>query len=99
LFEPCGLNQMYSQIYGTVPIVSRVGGLVDTVIDCDEEPDRGTGLMCDPTAPSLLDALNRALGLFADRSRYLAVQQRAMAQEFSWKVASTAYETLYRESI
>ncbi len=51
LFEPCGLNQMYSQIYGTVPIVSRVGGLMDTVTDADERPADGTGLMCAPTAP------------------------------------------------
>jgi starch synthase len=99
LFEPCGLNQMYSQIYGTVPIVSRVGGLADTVIDADEDPDRGTGVMSDPTAASLLDALTRALALFADQPRYRAVQQRAMAREFSWKVASAGYETLYRESI
>jgi len=44
LFEPCGLNQMYSQAYGTVPLASRVGGLVDTVIDADAESATGTGL-------------------------------------------------------
>lgn len=99
LFEPCGLNQMYSQIYGTLPIVSRVGGLSDTVIDADEQPSYGTGLMADPTTPSLRDALNRALELYADRPRCMEVQQRAMHREFSWKVASAGYETLYRESI
>jgi starch synthase len=99
LFEPCGLNQMYSQIYGTVPIVSRVGGLVDTVIDADDEPERGTGLMAEPTAPSLREALIRAIALFSDRSRYLEVQKRAMAGEFSWKIAAEGYETLYRESL
>ncbi len=57
LFEPCGLNQMYSQVYGTVPIVSRVGGLADTVSDADELPQTGTGLMCEPNAASLCDAL------------------------------------------
>ena len=98
-FEPCGLNQMYSQIYGTVPIVSRVGGLVDTVVDADDEPTRGTGLMAAPTAPSLRDALTRALALFSDRPRYLDVQQRGMKREFSWKIASEGYETLYRESL
>jgi len=70
LFEPCGLNQMYSQVYGTVPIVSRVGGLVDTVVDADEQPEQGTGLMCVPDAMSLRDALTRALRLFADEARY-----------------------------
>lgn len=99
LFEPCGLNQMYSQVYGTVPIVSRVGGLADTVTDADEQPSAGTGLMCDPTAPGLRGALQRAMKLFADKPRYSAVQQRGMARDFSWKIASAAYETLYAESL
>lgn len=99
LFEPCGLNQMYSQVYGTVPIVSRVGGLADTVIDADEDPANGTGLMCEPNAASLRDALQRALILFADKSRYAAVQQRAMGQDFSWKVAAAGYERLYQEAL
>ncbi|HYP17206.1 MAG TPA: glycogen synthase GlgA [Opitutus sp.] len=99
LFEPCGLNQMYSQIYGTIPIVSRVGGLADTVTDVDEQPHSGTGLMCEPIAASLRDALARALKLYADKPRYLATQQRCMARDFSWKVAAAGYETLYRESL
>ena len=99
IFEPCGLNQMYSQVYGTVPIVSRVGGLVDTVIDTDESPETGTGLMCDPDAASLRDALQRALVLFADRPRYHAVQQRGMGRDFSWKTATTCYERLYHDSL
>jgi starch synthase len=99
VFEPCGLNQMYSQVYGTVPVVSRVGGLADTVIDADEFPAAGTGLMCEPSAASLRDALQRALMLFADRPRYAAVQQRGMARDFSWKVAAAGYERLYQESL
>lgn len=99
LFEPCGLNQMYSQVYGTVPIVSRVGGLVDTVTDTDDYPETGTGLMCTPDAASLRDALERGLRLFGDRSRYLAVQQRCMERDFSWKVAAGGYEQLYQESL
>jgi starch synthase len=99
MFEPCGLNQMYSQVYGTVPIVSRVGGLADTVIDADEDPKNGTGLMCEPNAASLRDALQRAQILFADRLRYVAVQQRAMARDFSWKVAAAGYEHLYQEAL
>lgn len=99
LFEPCGLNQMYSQAYGTVPVVSRVGGLVDTVVDADEDPARGTGIMCPPTAVGLGDALKRALRLFSDRPRYSAVQRRGMARDFSWKTAVQGYERLYRESV
>jgi starch synthase len=99
VFEPCGLNQMYSQVYGTLPIVSRVGGLADTVSDADEHPATGTGLMCEPNATSLRDALERALVLFADKSRYTTVQQRAMAKDFSWKIAAAAYEKMYQESL
>jgi starch synthase len=99
LFEPCGLNQMYSQVYGTIPIVSRVGGLVDTVIDIDENPATGTGLMCEPSAPSLRDALQRALILFADKPRLSAAQQRGMAKDFSWKVAAAGYERLYQDAL
>ncbi|HEX2851744.1 MAG TPA: glycogen synthase GlgA [Opitutaceae bacterium] len=99
LFEPCGLNQMYSQVYGTVPIVSRVGGLADTVTDADEFPASGTGLMCAPEVASLNDALLRAMALFAEPTRYRAVQMRGMARDFSWRVAAASYEQLYRESL
>jgi len=99
LFEPCGLNQMYSQVYGTVPIVSRVGGLVDTVRDADEDQAGGTGIMCEPNASALGDALERALKLFGNKPRYAAIQQRGMARDFSWRTAAAAYETLYRDSL
>lgn len=99
MFEPCGLNQMYSQLYGTVPVVSRVGGLADTVTDADEQPDSGTGLMCEPTGESLRGALDRALKLFADKPRYAAVQQRGMARDFSWNVAAAGYENLYQDAL
>jgi starch synthase len=99
LFEPCGLNQMYSQVYGTVPVVSRVGGLVDTVSDFGEDASGGTGILCEPNAEALEEGLGRALKLFSNRSRYAAVQQRAMARDFSWATAATAYEALYRNSL
>ncbi len=99
LFEPCGLNQMYSQVYGTVPVVSRVGGLVDTVRDADSDPSGGTGVMCDPDAVSLRDALDRSLKLFANKPRYAAAQQRGMARDFSWTTAAAGYEALYREAL
>jgi starch synthase len=99
LFEPCGLNQMYSQVYGTVPVVSRVGGLIDTVTDADEFPETGTGLMAAATAEGLKDALERAMKLFADPVRLAAVQKRGMAKDFSWKIAANGYEKLYQESV
>jgi len=95
LFEPCGLNQMYSQAYGTVPLVSRVGGLVDTVVDIEVTPEAGTGIMFPPTQGGFNRGLQRALELFADKAKYGEVQRRAMRRDFSWKTAVAAYEELY----
>ncbi|MBM3866744.1 MAG: glycogen synthase GlgA [Verrucomicrobia bacterium] len=98
-FEPCGLNQMYSQVYGTVPVVTRVGGLADTVIDVDQDPAAGTGLVCEPNPASLLDALHRALALFADSPRLACVRERGMRRDFSWRTAVAAYERLYQDAL
>ena len=99
VFEPCGLNQMYSQVYGTIPVVTRVGGLADTVVDVDASPSEGTGLVCEPSAAGLGEALHRALRLFSDQPRYAAAQRRGMARDFSWKVAAAGYERLYQDSL
>jgi starch synthase len=99
LFEPCGLNQMYSQAYGTVPLVSRVGGLVDTVVDCGESPATGTGIMFPPAQDAFNEGLARALALYADKAAYAAVQRRAMQRDFSWKTAVAAYEQLYSNAL
>ena len=97
LFEPCGLNQMYSQVYGTIPIVTRVGGLLDTVVDIDENPADGTGILVEPSAGDLLVGLQRALALFGDSARYVAVQRRGMERDFGWESASRAYDAFYEE--
>ncbi len=100
LFEPCGLNQMYSQAYGTIPLVTRVGGLVDTVTDIDSETATGgTGITFPATQIGLREGLVRALQLFEDQRRYRAVQSRAMSRDFSWKNAAHAYERLYEETL
>ncbi|MBE7538890.1 MAG: glycogen synthase GlgA [Opitutaceae bacterium] len=99
LFEPCGLNQMYSQAYGTVPVVSRVGGLVDTVTDIEESPAEGTGIMFPPTARGLGLGLQRALELFGNQAAYRAVQQRGMRRDFGWSRAAELYEKLYADVI
>ncbi len=98
-FEPCGLNQMYSQVYGTIPIVTRVGGFVDTVADIDVLPTAGTGIVFAPAADEFREALQRALALFQDPERMRTVIQRGMARDFSWQRAATAYEDLYRKTI
>lgn len=95
LFEPCGLNQMYSLAYGTLPLVSRVGGLRDTVVDLIADPQAGTGLSFPPTPAGLADGLVRSLEVWRDRNRYAAAQARGMRRDSSWASAAQAYLDLY----
>ncbi len=99
LFEPCGLNQMYSQAYGTVPLVSRVGGLFDTVTDLDLHPECGTGITFPPTVEGLGKGIERAFALYADKKAYAQVQARGMGRDFSWATAAVGYERLYLSSL
>jgi len=99
LFEPCGLNQMYSQAYGTIPLVSKVGGLVDTVTDIAADPENGTGIMFAPKRAEFAAALQRALALYADKAQFAHTQRRAMQRDFSWKTAVAAYEELYKNAL
>jgi starch synthase len=91
-YEPCGLNQMYSLRYGTVPIVRATGGLVDTV----EGGIEGNGLLFEAFHPSaLLGAFRRALALYAEPSRLEAFRRRGMEKDFSWKSSARKYEGLF----
>ena len=95
-FEPCGLNQMYSLRYGTVPIVRSTGGLEDTVIDVDASPDEGTGFkFTDYTPGALVSVIQRALGTFSDRARWESIQKRGMKRDHSWDASARAYVKLY----
>jgi starch synthase len=98
-FEPCGLNQMYSQAYGTIPLVARVGGLADTVIDADAYPEQGTGVMFYPSVEGVRAGLDGALTLYADKPRLERVRARGMQRDFSWKKAALAYEELYQGAV
>ena len=96
-YEPCGLNQMYSQRYGTLPIVRAVGGLQDTVVDPDESMDRATGFkFLDYTPDALLWVLGRAVGMFGNPQSWQGFQQNAMRQDFSWDVSAREYVKVYR---
>ncbi len=95
LYEPCGLNQMYSLAYGTVPVVRRTGGLSDTVRDVDEHQD-GTGFsFITPVPSALLDTMRRACARFADPVAWRAMQRRGMAEDFSWRHSAAQYLDLY----
>lgn len=99
-FEPCGLTQLYSLRYGTLPVVARVGGLADTVIDANQAAlsnGVATGFQFSPnSAAELCTALERAFELFADRQRWQSVQRRAMNEKVDWSVSAKAYADLYR---
>jgi starch synthase len=96
-YEPCGLNQMYSMRYGTVPIVRMTGGLADSVVDF-EDPDRGTGFVfADYSAKALLCALERAVRVFARNDQWLVLMKRGMAQDFSWRRSAMAYQDVYSD--
>jgi starch synthase len=99
-FEPCGLNQMMSMRYGSLPVVRRTGGLADTVKDMDTGPDKGTGFCFDDYTPeALLQAVRRAVSTWKDRPAWQALQRNAMAQDFSWKRSAVRYMELYRNTL
>ena len=97
LYEPCGLNQMYSLRYGTVPVVRKVGGLADSVVQYDTETGRGTGFLFEEfSAAALRQALEAALDLYPDRERWQQVMRNGMAKDFSWGRQIQQYVELYR---
>lgn len=96
-FEPCGLNQMYSLKYGTVPIVRRTGGLADTVELYDPKAGTGTGFVFDHyDAKGFTWALKAALTTYQDGEAWAAMRQRGMEQDYSWERQGARYEELYR---
>jgi starch synthase len=95
-FEPCGLNQMYSLRYGTVPVVRAVGGLADTVDDYVSGSVRSTGFVFrDYTGAALLTALRRALVVFRDRTAWRALQRAGMRRDNSWDHSAGEYVRIY----
>lgn len=100
-FEPCGLTQLYALRYGALPVVARVGGLADTVIDANAMAlARGvaTGVQFAPTTRGMLEfAIRRTVDLWRDRSAWQAIQQNAMATDVSWRTPARHYARLYRE--
>lgn len=101
--EPCGLSQMYSMAYGTVPIVHFTGGLANTVKNATPESiEKGeaTGIVFfESTKAALAEAVARAVDLYANPVALGRVRKRGMAQDFSWERSSRAYEKLYREAM
>jgi starch synthase len=101
-FEPCGLTQLYALRYGTVPVVRRVGGLADTVVDATPTAlaqDAATGFNFEAaTHLQLQSAVERAVQLFMLPSAWQQVMRRGMAQDFSWEGSARQYLARYREA-
>jgi starch synthase len=98
-FEPCGLNQMYSQRYGTPPIVHATGGLVDSVVDCTAQTlADGTAsgfVFSGMTAKNLYSVVQRAVDLYHETRQWEALCQNCMGKNFSWQKSAEAYRALY----
>lgn len=99
-FEPCGLTQLYALRYGCVPVVARVGGLADTVIDANEAAlaaGAATGIVFAPSDPlALHGAIGRAVRLHGQRPVWQAMQRAGMRSEVSWDHSAARYAALYR---
>jgi starch synthase len=97
-FEPCGLNQMYSLRYGTVPVVRAVGGLVDTVRPYDPRNGQGTGFLFSDYAPwALRDSLQAAVHLYrSNPSAWARLQKNGMRKDFSWDHSAAEYVRVYK---
>jgi starch synthase len=99
-YEPCGLNQMYSQRYGTPPVVRAVGGLADTVVEFDPLTGSGTGFRFeDYQAADMIAALRRALAIHRQSELWAKLQRNGMAVDFSWARSADAYDALYRMAL
>ncbi len=99
-FEPCGLTQLCALRYGAVPVVARVGGLVDTVIDASPmalAAGAATGVQFSPSLEMLEAALARTVALYHDPATWTMLQRNGMATDVSWREPARRYAALYRE--
>ncbi|MDI1296172.1 MAG: glycosyltransferase, partial [bacterium] len=102
-FEPCGLTQLYALRYGCVPVVARVGGLADTVIDANEAAlgaGVATGILFPPSDPlALHGAIARIVRLHGDKPTWQAIQRAGMRADFSWTHSAARYAALFRDLV
>lgn len=103
LFEPCGLNQLYSLAYGTLPIVTAVGGLVDSVVGYKDSLEASPGangfILEEKNAQSLVITVRQAINVYADKSQWSVMQKNAMKADFSWHSSAVEYLSLYLNAV
>ncbi len=99
-FEPCGLNQMYSLKYGTIPVVRATGGLDDTIEDYNPFSGSGNGFkFTGYSGPTLLEAVKRSIAVYCDGKAWRQLTVKAMACDFSWEKSANEYLALYRKLV
>jgi starch synthase len=99
-FEPCGLGQLISYRYATIPLARETGGLADTIVDYNEDNAGGTGfLFKEYEGSEFLSALQRALDAYKNRKVWRAIQKRALESDYSWKASAKEYIELYKKII
>ena len=102
-FEPCGLNQMYSQLYGVIPIVRNTGGLSDTVLNATAQSiaaRRATGFVFDEdSVEEFISTLKRAINIYKNKNYWKTIQISAMKQNFSWLNSAKQYVDLYNQAV
>jgi starch synthase len=100
-YEPSGLNQMYSQVYGTIPIVRKTGGLMDTVENFDQDTGTGTGFMFDDLTPqAIYNTVGWAIWAYYNRKPQIeAMRKRGMEKNFSWEKSAGEYFQMYEETV
>lgn len=99
-FEPCGLGQLIAMRYGSIPVVRKTGGLQDTVMNYDEKTGTGNGFVfSEYSAESLVEAVQRALAVYKDVSRWQALVRETMEVDFSWNKSAALYTELYLEAL
>lgn len=99
-YEPCGLNQIYSLRYGTVPIVRATGGLDDTIINYNPENGAGNGFKFHEYSPAaLIEAIKRALKIFQNKDLWHRLMSQGMAEDFSWDRSAKEYLTVYEKTM
>ena len=98
-YEPCGLNQMYSLMYGTIPIVRKTGGLADTVENYEEKSGKGTGFMFNYLSPnSIYDTVGWAVWAWYNKPGDIEkMRERGMSKDFTWESSAQKYVELYEE--
>jgi starch synthase len=98
-YEPCGLNQIYSLKYGTVPIVRATGGLDDTVESFDPATGKGTGFKFhEYSGEALLETIKKALTIYRDKNAWTQLMKNGMARDFSWIASAREYVKVYERA-